>query len=164
MSNQLSASESATWTATQYINERLDHQQKFHSKKSSTAQNRFVWLRRVEIIAAAFIPVLAIIPADKVACIQLLIGGMGALVTILASWLALGNYQQDWMTHRGTSEALKAQKMYFQTRTGPYAGTEKEELNEQQLLHRLVDNVEAILGNEHVKWQQQKTKPDKPRK
>ncbi len=141
------------WTAQQYLEKRLEQQQKYHSDKSRRSQTKYKWIRRIEIITAGLIPVLAILPKET-PYIQLIIGMVGALVAILAGILALDNYQQQWIEHRATSEALKAERMLFLTRCGDYGDKE----NEQLRLCKLVENVEAILANEHNKWQQQRQK------
>lgn len=165
----LSNHPSQPWSVQDYIEQRLTDQQTFHDNKSNQSQTKYKWLRRAEIIAAGLIPVLAIVPGDSF-CMKLIIGSVGALVAILASFLALGNYQQDWINHRATSEALKAEEILFVTRCGVYSdptpsNTANQDMPdalqqqlEQQRLCQLVENVEAILADEHSKWQQHKQK------
>ncbi len=152
-------------TIEDYLKLRLDDQQKYHSKASSHAQKQFKLLSRAQIVLAALIPVIAIV--DPTIYSQLLTGVVGASIAIIGGFLVLGNFQQNWILNRTTSEALKAERVKFVTRCGVYsdsaiASAEKSAENspdkdkEHILLCRLQNNVESILANQNSQWQQQR--------
>lgn len=141
------------WDAQHYINTRLDTQQRYHSQKSSTSKTRFYLLRRAEIILAAFIPVLAIFPPD-IPYMQYVIGGVGAVLTVVAGFLALGKYEEDAVVHRIVSEKLKSIKVLFKTKSGDFSISANDQGSdvEQQRLDKLVQNVELILAEDNTRW------------
>lgn len=141
------------WDAQHYINTRLDTQQRYHSQKSSTSKTRFYLLRRAEIILAALIPVLAIFPPD-IPYMQYVIGGVGAVLTVVAGFLALGKYEEDAVVHRIVSEKLKSTKVLFNTKSGEYSTSSSDQGNvaEQQRLEKLVQNVESLLQADNARW------------
>jgi len=150
-------------TIDDYLTLRLDDQQKYHSTASSRAQNKFKNLSRTQIVLAALIPVIAIV--EPTICTQILTGVVGATIAIVGGFLVLGNYQQNWILNRTTSEALKVERVKFVTRCGSYSDSEitieedvldKEKAKNHILLCRLQNNVESILGNQNSQWQQQR--------
>ena len=72
----------------EYIKRRLVHQIDWYDRKSQSAQAAYKNLRRVEIIFAAAIPFFAGF-ADNY-WIGLLVGLLGAIVVIMASFQSLG--------------------------------------------------------------------------
>ena len=152
-------------TIEQYIELRLDAQQSYHSVKAGEFQTKHIRLSRTQIILAALIPVVAILDPTEHDYLQLLTGIIGATIAIIGGFMSLGNYQQNWMSYRTTSEALKAEKFKFLVRCGEYSdGTiliaedekEKDAAKEHILMCRLQSNVEKIISNQNDQWQQQR--------
>lgn len=163
MSSQQSSKIPNPLTIDQYIELRLDAQQTFHSKKADKFQSIYKLLSRAQIVLAAFIPVIAIVEQTEGNYIQLLTGVVGAAIAIIGGFMSLGNYQQNWIGFRTTSEALKSEKFRFITRCGEYSDsaiviandvTNKDEVKKHILLCRLQSNVEKIIANQNEQWQQ----------
>ena len=77
---------------------------------------------------------------------ELVVGGLGVLITILEGVLQLNQYQQVWTTYRATSEALTHEKYLFLALAGPYAAAG---VNPPVLL---AERIEAIMSQENTKW------------
>ena len=128
-------------TESEYFEERLETQIKWYSDKSSRCKLWYSWLRIIEIVAAAIIPLLAgmAIPNGN-----WIIGSLGMLIAISA---ATGNhfkYHENWIQYRSTSEALKHEKYLFRVRTSPYDG--------ENCFQLLVQRVEALISKENTNW------------
>lgn len=137
------------------ILERLEDQIAWYSRKSASCQRIFKRIKLVEIVAAAIIPFLAGLSLQKMAWSALVTGALGAVVTILEGMLHLGQYQQNWITYRATSESLKHEKYLYFGKAGPYATA----ANPHSLL---AERVESLVSQEHAKWtltQQQQPQP-----
>ena len=147
------------WTLADYIKERVDEQQEYHSKKADKTNFRYKVFKTVEIAAAALAPISIYFKCADIAMI------LSIIVAIIAGLLTLGNYQSDWTRHRMTSEQLKAEKAMFLSRCAPY---DKAGASDDELLKELAKNIESILAKESEQWnksQQQKPKhPPKPPK
>jgi len=165
MTTQPSSKMTNPVTIDQYIELRLDAQQAYHSKKAGEFQDKYTLLSRTQIILAALIPVIAIIDPTKHTYIQLVTGIVGAIIAIVGGFMSLGNYQQNWIAFRTTSEALKAERVRFVTRCGEYSNSaiviasdviNKDEAEEHILLCRLQNNVEKIIANQNDQWQQRR--------
>ncbi len=128
----------------EYIDDRLDDQIEWYSKKSSWNQKMYKRLQMAEIIIAALIPVLAAytklhwtIPA--------IISIFGASIVIIEAITKLYKFHENWLQYRTTSEILKHEKYLFLTSSYPY--------NEKSL-QLLVERIESIISSENVNWSQ----------
>ena len=142
-------------TPPEYIKSRLEDQINWYDKRSSTSQATFKVLRRTEIVAAALIPFLsglAISDGRYRLALTVSIGILGLVVTIVAGFLSLGRYQENWSDYRTTCESLRKEKFLFETGVEPYAGDESFNL--------LVQRVETLISKENTNWGQYIMRPD----
>ena len=123
--------------------DRLDDQARWYGRKSKRAQRIYKGFKIVEIIAAALIPFLTGRTFEHK---DMVVGGLGVLITILEGILQLNQYQQVWTTYRATSEALTHEKFLFLALAGPYAsaGATAPVV--------LAERIEAIMTQENTKW------------
>lgn len=129
-------------TSGDLVLDRLEDQIGWYDHKSQAAQRTFKRIKLIEILAAAMIPFLT---ALKFPYVNLVIGGLGVLITILEGVLHLNQYQQNWTTYRSTCESLKHEKYVYIAQAGPYAGV----ANPRALL---ADRVESLVSQEHAQW------------
>lgn len=122
--------------------ERLEDQIGWYDRKSRVAQQRFKWLKGAQLVAAAAIPVVAMVWDAHGAAVA---AALGALVVVVEGVQQLNQYQQNWSAYRSTCEALKHEKFLFLARAGPYAGG-----SDQRAL--LADRIEGLISQEHAKW------------
>ena len=128
----------ATPTADPTV-ERLENQIRWYSDKSRRSQRLFKWLKFVEIVAAAAIPVLAAFGGSVTIAAVL-----GAIIVVLEGVLHVNQYQSNWLTYRSTAEALKHEKFLYLARAGPYSVDRAHEL--------LAERIEGLISQEHAKW------------
>ena len=120
--------------------ERLEDQIAWYDRKSSDNQRCFKLVKAVQLIAAAAIPVFAILDLHTA-----VVAGLGASVVLLEGFAQLGQYQQNWTAYRSTCEALKHEKYLFLAEAGPYAGSPAPRA-------LLADRIEGLISQEHAKW------------
>ena len=121
--------------------ERLDDQISWYDDRSKQNQRRFKWLKYVEIVAAALIPILAAFNGVP----QWVAAILGGLVVVCEAVLHLNKYQENWLTYRSTAEALKHEKFLYLAHAGAYAGS----ANPRVLL---AERIEALVTDENTKW------------
>jgi Protein of unknown function (DUF4231) len=119
---------------------RLEDEIRWYDEKSLESQARFKFLKGLQLLSAATIPVVAIL--DVHAAVP---AALGAAIILLEGFLQLNQYQQNWTSYRSTCEALKHEKYLFLGRAGPYAGT----VDGRALL---ADRIEGLISQEHAKW------------
>jgi hypothetical protein len=128
-----------------YIKDRVDGQIDWYDRKSGTNQRWFRWLRIVEIVAAASIPLL-VGYADSMSEFKVVVGILGLLIAVISGVLALYQFQENWTGYRTTCEALKQEKYLFLTKTQPYDQSDSFSL--------FVQRAENVISKEHTTWTQ----------
>jgi len=133
------------YSLSDYLDNRLEDQIRWYDKKSRNNQIWFKILRVTEIIFAALIPFFAGYFNDAF-FIKILLGILGASVAIIASIIAVFNFQEHWIKYRTTCESLKKEKYLFLTQTEPY--------NKEDSFEILVKRVETLVSKENSDWSQ----------
>jgi hypothetical protein len=129
-----------------YVEERLESQRKWYSKKSGVNKNYHYWFKLLTIIFSILITV--ILGLEE----QVGLGGLstgiaaslGALVAILTAISGLMKFEEKWINYRGCSEKLKRERYLFETATAPY--------DKADALKVLVLKVENIISSENADW------------
>ena len=137
-------------TAGDPIFDRLEKEIEWYSRKSGRCQRLYKWLKFVEIVAAAAIPLLAGFgtPVEVLAV-------LGALIVVLEGLQHVNQYQSNWITYRSTCEALKHEKFLYLAGAGPYEVERPHSL--------LAERIESLISQEHAKWVSARKEPAKAR-
>lgn len=133
-------------TAEEYLKDRLDEQIEWYNKKSGLHKRGFRWLRVIEIVAAAAIPILSAYSRDWLT-VRVSVAILGGLIAVIAGVMGLYQFQENWTHYRTTAEALKHEKYLYETGTEPY--------NVEKPFPLLVQRVESLISKEHSGWVQQ---------
>ena len=138
----------------------LDHLQdqiEWYDRKSGSNQKAFKYLKICTILAAAIIPLLAMIQA-----MSLVTAGLGVFIVVLEGLQQLNQYHSNWIAYRSTCETLKHEKFLYLGKAGAYAT-----VNDPHAL--LAERIESLVPQDPAKWassqeQGQKVNPDGQRK
>jgi hypothetical protein len=149
-----------SWDANEDPNiARIQDQIDWYERKSSFNQTQYKRIKLIEIVSAAFIPFLSalhfsdpnlLFPSTNVrfaTVVGTITALLGVLITILEGVLQLQQYQKNWVTYRGTCEALIHEKFTYIAGAGVYAADTTK--NPHGLL---VDRCETIGSQENTKW------------
>jgi hypothetical protein len=82
--------------------ERLDDQIDWYDRKSIFNQRLYKWLKIIEIVAAAIIPVVALTNNVN----PLVIAGLGVVIIVLEGLQNINQFHHNWITYRSTCEDL----------------------------------------------------------
>ena len=128
----------------EYIVKRVDDQINWYDKKSIEAQKWYKRLQKIEIVLAAFIPLLS--GYATTTWVAFIIGFFGAIIAIIESISKLNKYHENWIQYRTTCEMLRYQKHLFITGSAPYN-------NEDETIENIfVRNIENIISSENNQW------------
>jgi hypothetical protein len=127
----------------EYLEQRLNGQINWYSKKSQFNQKAYKRLRFAEILFAALIPFFAGI-GDAIAYYQIIIGFLGVCIAVFAGLSALYKYHENWIEYRTTAETLKHEKFLFITKCDPY--------DDEAAFCKLVQRVESLISKENSQW------------
>lgn len=135
-------------TVEEYITNRIDGQIKWFSKKANRHKVAHYSTSKIAMVLSTSITVVAI---PEIQNKDLILGLLGAIVTILTGIGSFTKFQEMWLSYRNSAELLKREKILYESNSAPY-----KEVNDKYGL--LVERVEAILGKERVSWINQKSK------
>lgn len=134
-----------TYNIDEYLENRVQKQIDWYDKKSIDCQRKYKIFQIIEIIIAAFIPLLSGYTTNN-SIIALIIGICGAVIAIIESITKLNKYHENWVQYRTTCELLRYQKQLFITKSAPYNTAE------ETIENVFVRNIETIISSENNKW------------
>jgi Protein of unknown function (DUF4231) len=124
--------------------QRLDDQIRWYDIHSSRQRRSFYSLKIVTVVAAATIPLLAVILPDghlnKIAT-----SSLGALIVVIEGIQQLFQLQINWILYRSTCESLKREKYLYLGKAGPYAAAQ----NSHSLF---AERIESLISQELTTW------------
>lgn len=126
--------------AAGYITQRCDPQIAYFEDKANKAKR---WHQGSVIsiaVVAGAIPVIDVLPIDQTLQ-RVLTAVFGAGVVVIQSSRSIKRWHENWLLFRSAEESLKAEKMLYLTRTGDYAGDDRDNL--------FVTRIEKILSTSH---------------
>ena len=126
----------------EYLEDRIDNQQKWHSKKSTQNKQRFYFFEIITLVAGALIPVINVLDIVPDSWIRWLSTSLAAIILISTGLGRLYKYQENWLNYRDLSEALKREKQFYLYEVGEY-----DMRSERKRQHTLVERVESILAS-----------------
>ena len=132
-----------------YLSQRWQSQYEYHRKSAARNKRAFQTLRLIEIVLAAAIPFVNNIDSENLneSWWDLFVSFQAISITIIAGIMMLYKFHENWINSRVVTEQLKAEKVQFETQTGPY---DREDAD-----RRFIERIERILGNEVRDWSQE---------
>ncbi len=122
----------------EYINERIDAQIEYYTRKANAARSLDRWSKVITIIFASLIPVIVTIgPLEIYSKVLIVILSMSIVVFIGIQQI----FQTDrvWKEYLDASVKLRHEKMLYLTNMNEY--------KDERHFHELVGNIENILSN-----------------
>ena len=135
--------------AAEYVAERLQPQIAWYENRSAQNKLCFRLLSGATVIASASVPF-----AIAAAAPEWVPALLGAVTAIVVGLLTLLKCQESWLSYRSTTEMLRKELYYFETRTGPYL-----DVPDPELTSSLVERVESTISGEHQVWLQRQSQP-----
>ena len=120
--------------------DRVETQIQWYGRNARRSKRNYMRIKLVQIVAAAFIPVLAAASLPS-----WVLGGLGAGVVVLESVQQLFQFHSNWTQYRTTAEALKHEKFLALAQAGHYATAANP-------LALLAERTEGLVSQEHAAW------------
>lgn len=118
---------------------RLEDQIGWYDRRSGADQRLYKWLKLVEIVVAAALPVVAATHSPVAVT-----GSLAGVIVVLEGSQHLYQFQEHWITYRSTAEALKHERYLYLAAAGPYASGDRH--------RQLAERLEGLISQEHAKW------------
>jgi uncharacterized protein DUF4231 len=142
-------------TEQDYLDQRIDDQIGWYSKKSTFNKKRYQFIKTLVIIISASIPVLAIMITGDDEILKIAVGVAGVSIVVLEGILSHYKYKDIWLKYRMTSEMLNREKILYLTSSGPY--------KTNKTLQSFVERSETIMSTENQNWLTDQLKTEDPK-
>ncbi|MBM7442105.1 DUF4231 domain-containing protein [Streptomyces sp. HB132] len=128
-------------TVHDYVESRLDQYQAWYDRKAVKTKAMHLRMRTMSVVGGALVPVLVNLdlPFSKLTATVLSLVVVGSV-----SLESVYRYREQWKNYRSTEQLLGHERIYFQTKVGPYAG-----LSEGESFTTLVARVESAIASEN---------------
>lgn len=113
----------------------IESRLRWYDSKARLSRILFLTAKVVELLAAAAIPIVAILEVNPV-----LIASLGAAIAVVAGVEQLFRFQESWINYRRTAEALRTELFLYRTNAGPYGEQPSASAAAQLLANRSVDH------------------------
>ena len=130
-----------------YASNRYNEQCRWYDDKAGFNKRWYYRLQTTVIVVSAAITLAVAIGVyfEDVRWIRLVALALGASVTVFTSLLKIYRFQEQWLSYRGTAEALKKEAHLLMARLGEYgASASPREL--------FVDRVENLVSRQNTQW------------
>ncbi len=124
----------------------------WYDKAANRNRLCFYFLKSVQLVLAAAIPVFSLLPSLR--GVQPILSGIsGATLVILEGFQQTFQFQQQWTQYRATWSTLKAEEYLFRAQAGPYKGISGPEAS-------FAERVADLVSSENKAWQLQVRDPN----
>jgi hypothetical protein len=127
--------------AQDYVEGRLAQYQKWYDKKAVKTKAMHLRMRTISVVGGALVPVLVNLDLSFA---KLTATVLSLIVVGSVSLESVYRYREQWKNYRSTEQLLGHERIYFETKVGPYSG-----LSESEAFTTLVARVESAIANEN---------------
>jgi hypothetical protein len=145
----MSGSDFDTRVAT-YLETRLEQYCGWYDARAIKMKRAYTRARVTAAVGSVTVPVLAQLSwqmsagAFAVDAGKVLTTIVSTLVAVLLALEGVLHHREQWKNYRTTEQHLRAQRVFFETRTGDYFG-----LSDETALKRLIETCEAAIKDEN---------------
>ena len=127
-----------------YVQTRIDDQIDWYEKKSAFNKTRYQTLKLIVIVLSVSIPLMTGLISDDTFWLKVSVGISGVIIAMIEGIQSLYKFHENWLLYRNASEFLNREKLFYTTRSGPYAA--------EASLQKLVERVESFTSEENKSW------------
>ena len=132
----------------EYLKDRWEDQKSWYGNKSKSAKKWHLRFQIAIIVATVLVTLLTALGIKEIDVTSIVTSIVASLVVVLVSISQLMKFEENWIRYRTTAEALKKEKVFFDTLTGPYSNSENPEQD-------FVERIESLISVEHQTWFQE---------
>ncbi|WP_223183344.1 MULTISPECIES: DUF4231 domain-containing protein [unclassified Streptomyces] len=133
--------QSGEMTPQRYIEGRLVQYQGWYDAKAARMKAMHLRMRTVSVVGGALVPVFVNVDAGFARITATI---LSVIVVAAVSLESVFRYREQWKNYRSTEQLLGHERVYFETKVGPYHG-----LPRREAFSTLVARVEKAIANEN---------------
>src|SRR5690606_11602074 len=127
--------------AQDYVEGRLSQYQQWYDRKAVKTKAMHLRMRTLSVVGGALVPVLVNLDLSFA---KLTATVLSLIVVGSVSLESVYRYREQWKNYRSTEQLLGHERIYFETKVGPYS-----DLSEAEAFTTLVARVESASANEN---------------
>ena len=128
-------------TPQAYVESRLLQYQEWYDRKATRMKAMHLRMRTVSVVGGALVPVLVNLDLSLA---RMTATALSLVVVASVSLESVYRYREQWKNYRSTEQLLGHERIYFETRVGPY-----HRLPERDCFTLLVARVEKAIASEN---------------
>ncbi|MFB7832732.1 DUF4231 domain-containing protein [Streptomyces sp. NPDC056056] len=128
-------------TPQRYIETRLSQYQDWYDAKATRMKAMHLRMRTVSVVGGAFVPVFVNLDLTFARVTATV---LSVVVVAAVSLESVYRYREQWKNYRSTEQLLGHERVYFETKVGPY-----HNLPRREAFSTLVARVEKAIANEN---------------
>ncbi|WP_406133862.1 DUF4231 domain-containing protein [Streptomyces zaomyceticus] len=136
-----SGAQGGEMTPQRYIETRLSQYQEWYDTKATRMKAMHLRMRTVSVVGGALVPVFVNL---DLAFARVTATVLSVVVVAAVSLESVYRYREQWKNYRSTEQLLGHERVYFETKVGPY-----HNLPKRQAFSTLVARVEKAIANEN---------------
>ncbi|HET7232316.1 MAG TPA: DUF4231 domain-containing protein [Longimicrobium sp.] len=129
-------------TSPDHVRKYAIAQMAWYERKAKGAKAFHWWLKGIEVVAAAAIPVLALSPMYDA---RLITAALGAFVTVLEAFQQIYRFRDTWLNYRSTAEAIRRDLLLYGSGGGPFGDAPDRN-------RLLAERIAAVTAQENTRW------------
>ncbi|MEU3607242.1 DUF4231 domain-containing protein [Streptomyces sp. NPDC035033] len=129
-------------TPQRYVEGRLAQYQEWYDVKATRMKAMHLRMRTVSVVGGALVPVFVNLDAGFARVTATV---LSVVVVAAVSLESVYRYREQWKNYRSTEQLLGHERVYFETRVGPYRG-----LSRREAFGLLVARVEKAIAQENA--------------
>ncbi|WP_241776140.1 DUF4231 domain-containing protein [Streptomyces exfoliatus] len=133
--------QSGEMTPQRYIETRLAQYQEWYDVKATRMKAMHLRMRTVSVVGGALVPVFVNV---DLAFARVTATVLSVVVVAAVSLESVYRYREQWKNYRSTEQLLGHERVYFETKVGPYHG-----LSRREAFSALVARVERAIAGEN---------------
>ncbi|MDV9190712.1 DUF4231 domain-containing protein [Streptomyces sp. SR27] len=133
--------QSGEMTPQRYIEGRLSQYQGWYDAKATRMKAMHLRMRTVSVVGGALVPVFVNL---DLAFARVTATVLSVVVVAAVSLESVYRYREQWKNYRSTEQLLGHERVYFETKVGPY-----HNLPRREAFSTLVARVEKAIANEN---------------
>ncbi|MFB7030638.1 MULTISPECIES: DUF4231 domain-containing protein [unclassified Streptomyces] len=133
--------QSGEMTPQRYIETRIEQYQGWYDAKATHMKAMHLRMRTVSVVGGALVPVFVNL---ELGFARITATVLSVVVVAAVSLESVYRYREQWKNYRSTEQLLGHERVYFETKVGPYRG-----LSKREAFAVLVARVEKAIANEN---------------
>ena len=125
-----------------YLLMRFEQSVQWYMKKANRSKYGYFTLSIIGIVLPLSVPVL-----NYFGNLSLFVTIVSVLASLVTSLLSLLKLHEKWVSYRSVTETLQSELTLYTSKCGDY-----NDLSEEKRNQLFAEKIEALMGNEHIKW------------